>query len=593
MKTTKFTLFKNHPITDYQNTIHFTSNQARDDWHLNQSHVSRLNFTEKFNYLRDRGILRVNHDTGIHYLDLVGVNYCTFVTDFEPDTRYYAYVNDITYINDNVTELGILIDPVMTFTQGSILSNIQSMTVERQHLPFQIYNAMMPWIKTNLDILNTTSKHYVYQNAHIFEELWVIFTCAQNLESDFGEEGAPDLETSSGSEYDRVVSPLNIYACEKRFFTGIMEQLAPFPWKSQAIKKVIQIPEYFLKLDDLEDAKINNKVNNALKKFKNGSTSGFLAEISPNLSLSIDDLYDIHGLDPVQDKHLLRSEYTTIEYYSWDGKSMSLDPAFLPLDGAQIGVQTCVGYHNEIAFFPVNYKTDTTREPIVNSDGYPLYRGTYLNDAIIFDSFDEIPVLVDNTILARAQTANRRALNEERQISNRLQNIVAPDTSLKDRFFDAASVLSGGLRPTAILGKFSDEYEFYRSQKAEFADLEIETPTLTQQSNSSSYQIANQIYGVTLKVASLDAVEWLKIRRYYKAFGFEMNDQYAQTYNIQSMSVMNYLKASGSWVIPNVDVNLMEQLRVTIENGVAFWHNDGSDNPLKRNILDNIIVANT
>ena len=66
-----------------------------------------------------------------------------------------------------------------------------------------------------------------------------------------------------------------------------------------------------------------------------------------------------------------------------------------------------------------------------------------------------------------------------------------PNADLKDRFMNGASLISG-FSLSNLFGKFTDEYEYYRTKKAEEADL-VEAPTMTAQShgNSPNVQIAN------------------------------------------------------------------------------------------------------
>src|SRR5699024_12266106 len=81
-------------------------------------------------FIRDRGTIRINTS----YHNIAGVNYCKFNSDFEKDFIYYAYVMDYQYINDNTTELTLLIDGIMTFCQGDTLSKFNNLSVTRKHL---------------------------------------------------------------------------------------------------------------------------------------------------------------------------------------------------------------------------------------------------------------------------------------------------------------------------------------------------------------------------------------------------------------------------------------------------------------------------
>src|SRR5699024_12721921 len=90
MKLTKFRFFKNTPLIDFQNTIHFSSNSERDDFFLNGSHYPELSIqTQDFNFIRHRSSLIID----VLYSQMAGVNICNFKSDFE-STSYYAYVID-------------------------------------------------------------------------------------------------------------------------------------------------------------------------------------------------------------------------------------------------------------------------------------------------------------------------------------------------------------------------------------------------------------------------------------------------------------------------------------------------------------------
>src|SRR5699024_9260427 len=146
MKLTDFTFYKNTPFTDFQNTILFNSNKERDDYF--NSHFDTISFENmRFNFIRDRGTIRISTS----YLNIAGVNYCKFNSDFEKDFIYYAYVMDYQYINDNTTELTLLIDGIMTFCQGDTLSKFNNLSVTRKHLRKSEYNKRLTELKNNDD----------------------------------------------------------------------------------------------------------------------------------------------------------------------------------------------------------------------------------------------------------------------------------------------------------------------------------------------------------------------------------------------------------------------------------------------------------
>src|SRR5699024_4275895 len=142
MKLTDFTFYKNTPFTDFQNTILFNSNKERDDYF--NSHFDTISFENmRFNFIRDRGTIRINN----YYNNKVGINYFKFNTDYEKEFIYYVYVMYYEYINDNTTELTLIIDVIMTFCKGDTLSKYNNLSVTRKHLRKSEYNMRLTELK--------------------------------------------------------------------------------------------------------------------------------------------------------------------------------------------------------------------------------------------------------------------------------------------------------------------------------------------------------------------------------------------------------------------------------------------------------------
>lgn len=575
MKTTTFTFFKNTPLIDFQNTIHFGNNAEREAFFLSGGHYTKLATESKnFNWVRDRSTV----DVSIPYNDFRGVNYCTFLSDFEPGVRYYAYVMEYKYINDANTRVFLLIDPIMTFMQGVVLSTLKNLSISRQHLTFYNYESRLPQLKTNGDILKTSSKKYFYKRQLTFDSFMVVFQCACDLTADFGTVDDPKIETSKGVVYDGIISPVNLYVVAFNEFNNLMGSLAKYPWITQNIKSVLMIPTDFIDQNDLYNCGTIDGGFTTLKAFV-GNGISTQPDLSPHINMDMIELYALFGLDNLQEKHLLRNEYTTIECYAWDGQQLIIDTGLLHKDkGLNFKAMQVVGYKNQVAIYLDGYKTSDAN-----------IQGSFLNDAIIFSNFDEIPILVDNFNLSLANTANQRKLTESKLLTNRVSNILDPKADLKTRFMDAASLVSG-FSLSNLFGKFSDEYEFYRTQKAEQADLALNTPTITSQSNGNAFQVANGLFGLSVKFSKPDSLEMYKIKKYYQSFGYECNEENAYLSHPHSMSIANYFQFKGSWSLPNVDVALIEMMKAQFENGVRFWHNDNTSNPMIKDLIDNEIL---
>lgn len=574
---TKFTFFKNTPLIDFQNTILFNSNTQRDNFFLKSNHYETLETGNiPFNFVRDRSTLNVP----ISYDEFRGVNYCTFLSEKEPNTRYYAYVINYEYLNDKVTRVYLLIDGIMTYCQGEVLNELTNLNVKRRHLFKAEYNNRLWELKNNGDVLKTSTKGYFYNKDYFIKDFDIIIQCTCDLTADFGNVDDPKIETSEGITFDKISSPVNLYHVEQRRLKDFMKALAPYPWISQNITSVNMIPKSFINQKDLTPVTMKSSNFNGLSVLKNGGKSNKLSleEDIKVLNMSMNELYELFGLNE-DEKHLLRSEYTTTEVYTWDGQQMLVDNGLLSeTTGIEFRALIVTGYHNEIALYLNNYKRQK------NSRGTETL-GSFLNDSIFFRNFDDIPILVDNYNLALSKSANQRQLAESQLVTNRLSNVFDNSANTRDRFFDATALLSN-LSPMNFFGKFVDEHNFYQQQKAEMADLALSTPTLTNQSNNNALKRSENFYGVTIKYSKPTDEEMTKLKKYYKMFGFEVNEENSSI-NVRTNTIADFVQFSGSWTIPNADVALIEQMKAQFENGVRLWHNNNTPNPMTQNILNN------
>lgn len=580
MKTTDFVFFYDTPFTDYQNTVHFSSNSERDDYFLNGKHFNSFNYSNTpFNFIRDRSTLKLL----MSWEDAQGINYCTFLSDFE-NRRYYAFVNAIEYINDKVIEMTLVIDTIMTYTQGNVLERLPNVNVIRQHLPRSEYNRMLPNLRNNDDILKVSNKYYTANFLEQFGNNYVVFQSSADLSKEFGTKKEPNLETSKGLTYDFITSPVNLYVMTNSDFNNFMDSMSKYPWITQNFQKIQMIPEKFINSADLVDVGTDEDIT-GLMTLKSGSTSNQWT--LNNLSLSFNQLQSYLGVTEDELQHLVRNEYVTVELYSWNGDAMLIDAGKIQKStGLKFKTKSIIGYHNEVRVYPADYNSGVGEQPIRSTKGNVLIdTGSYLNTNITFSSFAEVPILIDNGVLQQAQQANRVKNAEDKLITNRAKNITS-GSDPKSKFYDTASIISN-ISPTQLFSKFNDEYDFYRDQKAEYKDLALQPPSTTSSEMGNAFQIANSINGLTMKIGVPAPVDVETLAKYYKMFGYELNDPNTIISSIDSMTVCNYLQISGTYTINGIDPTLMGMLKSLLEGGVRFWHNNGTSNPMNRNVQAN------
>lgn len=585
MKLTEIDFFYNTPFNDFQNFIHFKTDKERDDFFTGRYNMKVYEPARRFNFVKDRLELRTRLTT----LETYGLNYLRFRSMFDNDRWYYARVMNVRYINDGVTALDLVLDVVTTFMQGDFTKNLGLVQVQRMSVAKNHIYKWRKWLMTNNDVLSFP-KSYTRQFIEAWKNYFVVFTTSVSLLDDFGTEDDPKLKTSVGQTYDGIVSPVDLYCCKSQDdFTSLMKYLKDYPWISQNINNVAIIPSEVVDEKDLvkvRDAK-QDGINSAnIYQFKNkGKTRSFIMD---NITLPKENFDEYFNFDDSIPFWALRQEYANIELNAWNGQQVTLAPVFLPDYGLKMIAQSTFGYHNEIRCFPDQYKDDG--ENSING----LYRGTYINQGITFDVFDDIPVLVDNYKLGKAQTAHQRALNNDRQISNRISDVLNPNKSLQDRFFNAVSLTTslagGGVLGVAknALGQFTSEWEYYRDQNAKFADMAISAPSVGSQNNSQSFNMSKGIFGVTVRFASIGTENMERVLTYYNTFGFDFSGQLLHLEKPDTLPMLNYYQFAGNWVLPGVPSQFMEQLKVQCQNGIKLWKNNNTDNPFTQNTRFNM-----
>lgn len=565
-KLTRITFYQNTPFTDFNNTVNFGSNEKRDAFFA--SHYKQKTSDIDFNFIRDRLTLRVSSNL-LDWQFLCEVNYIKIESAFD-GLPYYAMAVETTYLNDGTTQLNLVIDGLMTFCQGDISSYVYNAKIEREHLTEASYKANLKYLRSNGDVLDIPTLQYKHQIGYRFSTLMAVITSSADLSADFGTVDAPSLKTSKGTIYDGVTSPQDLYVVNYNQFNDLMKALQPYPWISQNITSILLIPSDFIDFDDLQSVTMKTGDFSELKKFKSGHYSKTLNNIT-QFKRSITDLAnDFDYQDVITNLELMREPYTNIELTNWQGQTVGIDPASLPDYGLEIIGQISVGYSNKAYFFPRQYNENGESSL---GDGFGTYTGAYLNNAIVFDKWDDLPMLIDNYRLDRASTANQRALAENNQMSGLAGNVTDNSKDLQTRLMSAVSLMSNA-SVSAVTGKLTDEWQFYRNQQAQFKDKKLSKPTITQMTNENSFNIKNKIFGIFLKFSRIDNEGMKAVQRYHKHFGYAMN-RIGKLDSVMSMSHMNYAKFSGNWILSDrhVPQSIMEQIRVQFESGVKMWHN--------------------
>ena len=564
MNLTKFVFYENTELVNIQNTIHFENNQIRDDFF---ERYNKLEFESLFNFRRDRGLLKVPK----LYEDLLKYNYGYF-TNQKENRRYYFFITDYEYLNDNTTQVTIMPDFVMTFCQGKRLNEIGQVEIIRQHVTQNRYNDLEQYLRNTDDTLQVKSLKYIKHLSIPMLESYILLTTSVDLEADFGTEKKPVLRSSTGGVFDGMKSMLNVYIIPSEKWDSFLTHLSSFPWIAQNIKEACQIPSLLVNLEEQKKVKFKDSEVEFYKLKKGGKSK----EIDlGKINIEKDTLLNILGIDNMP--HLLRNGYFTFELTDFSGNIVPLEPSKL-YQGLKFRAVATIGYNNLLKIYPIGYNNELGDK-----------KGTYLNVNLSFIEFNKMSTVIDTAKLEWAKGAYNRELDNSKTISGRAQKIMDSNSSVQDKFFNAMSVFStfkGGIG--SVAGAFSDEYDYYRKQKADKQTLALNANQVNDGNYPNSLLLKDSTYGIHLLISAPHKFELDKLKQYYNLYGFDFDEKLEQLEPVNSMNNVNYVQFKGNWYLNEADPQINIVLKTIFENGVKFWHYDGTQNKqINRPILVN------
>ena len=164
------------------------------------------------------------------------------------------------------------------------------------------------------------------------------------------------MRTASGKQFDKVTSPLNLYACDMDNFNNLMDKLSDYPWIAQNIKSMSLLPKIFME-DNLTVISFDSDDSlsgvNYLHKITGTRTNKTtLNSELEKLSKNFTELYNMFELDARDERHLLRNEYTTTELYNYSGSQFFVDNGLLNRDRALKFLGDIItGHANELKIY--------------------------------------------------------------------------------------------------------------------------------------------------------------------------------------------------------------------------------------------------
>ena len=616
MKYTKFKFFRNTPLTNLAKSMNFESNSSRDNFFDSGIYESVDYTSYNYNMVRDRLTVRVDMEFDKH----LGLNYCYFI-DERSGIRYYCQITRTRYINEKVTEFTLTVDVLMTFFQGDFSSKVGYVNISRQHLTQDKYNNNVFKLASG-DYMSTSNPRIIYQgfmpfvsdesltekktleNGNTYYEaktdgLGLVIQSSADLSANFGDIDAPKLKTSSGSVYDKVTSPVNLYYIKMNDANSLFDELSDYPWIEQNIKSIIIIPDKFIDSEDLSSVSGKSISTNTLKKFKNSKLNNLSSLDTTQIEITQDFLKNFfqtkYGFDIISNEpHLYNSNYFNIYVTNWGGAQVQIKPQNLSEHSLTWRTSGVIGYDNKVMFNVNRYNED--EENLTYQVGgatgnvqIPVPRGEYQGASLIISSWDTMPILIDNYKMSLARSAYDRSLTQENTLSGQWDIARGANenrNSTQDRLL-AALNLVGSADVSTLANNYYAEYNYYRELEAKQNQDKISQPSITSQTTGNAMSIRNNVFGISVKLYGCSYNDLHLAYRYHKATGYSWK-MYDQLESVRSMSIVNYVQFDGDWYMDNIPSEFMQIAKSLFSGGVSLYHNPQRiRNPFNVNIESN------
>lgn len=573
MKLSTVTFYKNTPFTKLNETVIFKSETERNSF---LSNFFMKTTKPYYNIVRDRLTLQVSLSfTEASQINFIRVNGALD----DGKTDYYFQVGNVKYDNDDTSILEIVPDVLFTYCAiGDIVpNNARAVMVEREHLTKEHVNERKVKLGTNDDVLELNSVTIRKKDFHsLSENHVVIFSSSISLSDKFGTEKSAEFKTDKGALYDNIITPLGLYAIQKDKWVEFQTYMKDFSWVAQGITNVAIVPLEMVDFaTDFTPIKLNNGAKDlGVRRANNGAhSSNFYPE---DLKTNIDDWRKIFGADPsIYDRAIFRKNYFNIRAGLNTGQTIDIDPAYLPDKGLDLICQQILGVNNEFKMYPSEYRS-SYKLPSNAPKG--LDSGLQYENSITFSDFSTIPTVLDPKNLSLGMSSHERAFADSQTPRGQVKTIL--DEAGKVANGDVNGAL-GGLQGTAVAGlslyrgtltgALSQDYKYYEGQKAKFADMALQAPTISEGRAGQNFGIANGTFGVQVEYQVISDTDYTALKRYHNKMGFKVNEIKALD-SFFTYKNANYAKFTGNWSIPGVPSEFMEAIRALYSEGVLHYH---------------------
>ena len=519
-------LLKSPLKLDNYNQITFSNAGDQFNYFYNLPKIEHWNYT----YVRKDGIIRVETNDDLTFEDLLEYNYCMYQNTHYDNKWFYAFVTDVTYSNDGMTEIKIETDPFQSWQFDLIYKNS---FIEREHVSDDTIGAHT--IPENLEhgpyIINS-----VQEITNGQSDLDYTWTCV----------GVTKLPQNSAFEYvNRVYG--GVYSGASYFLFRTIDSAAKFikaidelgQDAGSSILCIFEIPITLSGVSGNSDAWHIGSL---------GNQTGIGFAVLPNViyrtlidTISVSRPSTINGYAPKNNK-LFTSPYIGLKVSNHVGSEVEYHYEDFVNNSASFSLVGTISPGASMKIFPKNYLKSST-----SKSGYDYGLQVAKLPLGSWNSDPYTNWLTQNGVNIMGHKIDA---GTSKAMGGTMQAITGALTG------NIGGALQG------IENMFGSVQEMYHHS--------MDTPTVNGQLNGADITYAYGLKYPTIYKMSIKQEYARIIDNWFSMYGYKVNR--TATPNIHKRSNWDYIKTIQVNIEGDVPEKDLDSIRSLFDNGCTFWH---------------------
>ena len=497
---------------DEENTLTFTNTTAQYNYF---NSLPKLEL-EGATYQRQDGVLRWAGS----YDDIISYNYCMYRNTGFSNKWFYAFVEDIKFINPNMTEIKLKTDCYQTWAFDITYNK---MFVEREHVNDDtVGKHTVPENLDTGDYIIGSLEYDQYNISAMNDNTKVCYILASTLDLDNPPSGSTTpYSMSFGSCYGGVYSGLVYWGSRTLYGNGIMNKLLDLSYRGQAneVVNLFVAPMWVVGV-------LNGEGDNPMSGTVYISTAP--KEVTINITKPTTLGNAKLGTYTPKNKKLLTSKYNYLLVNNGGGGT------------AKFEYENWTG--NNAVFKMIGTLTAGCSIKLVPSD----YQYSGLSDvnSLVLGKYPTLSWTTDMYLNWLTQNA----------VNNTIDTVTA---GVKGLFAPQGSSLLPLAEHQLNRLKEDTEHRFSPAQN---------NGNINSGDISYSYGFNRfQFYKMTIRKEYAQIID-----DYLSAFGYRVNEY--KTPNITGRTYWNYVKTNGCNITGDIPQKDIQELKRLFDRGITFWH---------------------